>query len=269
MASMRFRSLGSGSTGNATLVEAGSGPRRTRVLVDCGFTMRELQMRLGVAGLQPADIDAVFITHEHGDHIGCAVTLARKHGVPLYMSRGTWYAIKSPDLSAGVARDGGPLLRFARDGASIEVQGLRLDPYTVPHDAHEPLQLTLTDGVSTLGVLTDAGSITPYLIHRLQNCSALLLECNHDRQMLADSSYPYSLKARVGGRWGHLSNDTSADILTQCLHGGLRHLVAAHLSEQNNRPELAAAALAQAAGTTSDDIVIATPAEGFGWLDLR
>jgi phosphoribosyl 1,2-cyclic phosphodiesterase len=266
---MRFRSLGSGSTGNATLVEVQSGATRTRVLVDCGFTLRELEARLTRVGLTPTDLDAVFITHEHGDHVGCALSLARKHKVPLYMSRGTWYAIGSPDMSGPRASDMGELLRFARDSTTIAVGDLQLNPYTVPHDAHEPLQLTLTDGVSTLGVLTDAGSSTPYLVHRLQGCAALLLECNHDVQMLATSSYPYSLKTRVGGRWGHLSNDTSAEILAQCLHDGLRHLVAAHLSEQNNRPDLAAAALARGSGGSAGDIVVARPADGFDWLDLR
>ncbi|CAN5321839.1 MBL fold metallo-hydrolase [soil metagenome] len=262
---MRFRSVGSGSAGNATVVEAASGTTTSRVLIDCGFSMRELETRLGGAGLAPADLDAVFITHEHGDHIGCALTLARKHRVPVYMSRGTWYAIGSPE----VADLHGELIRFARDGMSIEVGDLQLNPYTVPHDAHEPLQLTLTDGVSTLGVLTDAGSSTPYLVQRLQGCAALLLETNHDTQLLANSSYPYSLKARVGGRWGHLSNDTSAEILALCVHAGLRHLVAAHLSEQNNRPELAAEALGKASGGSAEDIVVATAANGCAWLDLR
>lgn len=237
--------------------------------MDCGFSMRELDARLARSGLTPADLDAVFVTHEHGDHIGCAVTLSRKYKVPLYMSRGTWYAIKSPDLVGERAKDGADLLRIARDGSAIAVRDLELMPYTVPHDAHEPLQLTINDGVSTLGLLTDAGSSTPYLIHRLQRCTALLLECNHDLQMLAQSAYPQSLKNRVGGNWGHLSNDTAAEILGQCLHDGLRHLVAAHLSEQNNLPALAAAALAKTTGSSESDIVIAHPQTGFDWLALR
>lgn len=266
---MQFRSLGSGSTGNSLLVESSEGSTTTRVLVDCGFSMRELEARLQRAGRELAQIDAVFITHEHGDHIGCAVTLARKHRIPLYMSRGTWYAIGSPPLQGEASRDGGELLRIVRDSMALSVGGLELRPYTVPHDAQEPLQLTLSDGARTLGVLTDAGSITPYLVHRLQACDALLLECNHDPEMLARSSYPASLKARVSGRWGHLSNDTSAEILAQCLHGRLRHLVAAHLSEQNNKPELAAAALARGCGGAAHDIVVADAAHGFDWLSLR
>jgi len=257
---MRFCSLGSGSGGNATVVEAGSGATLTRVLIDCGFSLRELESRLTRAELEAASFDAVFVTHEHGDHVGCAVTLARRHAIPLWMSHGTWLAIGEPDLAQGV--------RFARDGQTIEVGDLELTPYTVPHDAQEPLQLRCSDGASHLGVLTDAGCITQHLIAHLQGCQALLLECNHDLELLAASRYPASLKARIGGRFGHLSNATSADILAQCVHAGLRHLVAAHLSEQNNRPELARQALASACGGDAGDIVVADPRLGFGWLDL-
>lgn len=257
---IRFCSLGSGSTGNATLVEARSGTTASRVLIDCGFSLRELETRLVRSGVAIEQIDAVFVTHEHGDHVGCATGLARRHDLPVWMSRGTWRAIGEPDL--------GDNLRFARDGEAIAVGDLALAPYTVPHDAAEPLQLRCSDGASNLGVLTDAGSITPHLLEHLQGCAALLLECNHDAELLAHSSYPASLKARIGGRLGHLSNDTAARILAACMHAGLRHLVAAHLSEQNNRAELARAALASACGAAAHDIVVADPALGFDWLTL-
>jgi phosphoribosyl 1,2-cyclic phosphodiesterase len=222
--------------------------------------LREFETRLGHAGLQPDDLDAVFVTHEHGDHIGCAVSLARRHGIDLWMSRGTWHAIGEPAL--------GDRLHFARDGEPIAIGDLEFSPYTVPHDAAEPLQLRCSDGDARLGVLTDAGSITPHLVAHLQRCDALLLECNHDVQLLAQSSYPALLKARIGGRHGHLSNDTAAQILAACIHAGMRHLVAAHLSEQNNRPHLARTALACASNAPVDEIVVADPAGGFGWLQL-
>jgi phosphoribosyl 1,2-cyclic phosphodiesterase len=177
------------------------------------------------------------------------------------MSRGTWRAIGEPDV--------GPLLRFARDGEAITIGDLLLSPYTVPHDAHEPLQLTFTDGAKRLGVLTDTGSVTAHLLAHLQRCDAMLLECNHDRDMLAASRYPASLRSRISGPYGHLANDTAAEILGACVHGGLRHLVAAHLSAQNNRPELATLALAQACGGSPCDIVVADQALGFDWLDLH
>jgi phosphoribosyl 1,2-cyclic phosphodiesterase len=257
---IRFRSLGSGSTGNATLVEARSGTTATRVLLDCGFSLRELTARLSLACLAPPDIDAVFITHEHGDHVGCALTLARRHGVPLWMSRGTWRAIGEPELPG--------LIHFARDGARIAVRDLELQPYTVPHDALEPLQLCFTDGASRLGVLTDAGSATEHLLAHLQDCHALLLECNHDRDLLASSRYPESLKARIGGRLGHLSNDTAARILAACLHHGLKHVVAAHLSEQNNRPHIALGALALAIDAHGLDLRVADPVSGCDWIQI-
>lgn len=256
---MRFRSLGSGSTGNATLVEAASGSTTTRVLIDAGFSLRDLESRLARVGLGTESIDAVFVTHEHGDHVGCAVTLARKHAIPLWTSRGTWRAIGAPELEA-------PLLHFARDAQPIELRDLCLQPFTVAHDAAEPLQLRVTDGACHLGVLTDVGSSTPHLVANLQGCDALLLECNHDRDLLAASSYPASLKARIGGRFGHLANDTAAGILAECLHDGLRHLVAAHLSESNNTPQLARAALAAVSGAATHDIVVADPLLGFDWI---
>jgi phosphoribosyl 1,2-cyclic phosphodiesterase len=257
---MRFCSLGSGSGGNATVVESGRGASTRRLLIDCGFSLRELASRLARLGLTCVDLHAVFITHEHGDHIGCATALARRHRVPLWMSRGTWRAIGEPELNG--------LLHFARDGQAIDIGELQLTPFTVAHDAQEPLQLRCSDGARQLGVLTDVGSITPHLLAHLQRCDALLLECNHDREMLAASRYPASLKARVGGRLGHLSNDTAAQILSACVHGGLKHLVAAHLSEHNNTPQLARSALAPVCGGRPGDIVVADPRLGFDWLDL-
>jgi phosphoribosyl 1,2-cyclic phosphodiesterase len=258
---MRFCSLGSGSGGNATVVEASDGSGVSRIVIDCGFSLREFEIRLARAGLNGEDLDAIFVTHEHGDHIGCAVSLARRHGIALWMSRGTWRAIGAPEAD--------DVLRFARDGQPIEVGRMQLTPYTVPHDAMEPLQLRCSDGAAHLGVLTDAGSITPHLLAHLQGCQALLLECNHDSRMLEQSRYPASLKARIGGRLGHLSNDTAAQILGQCTHPGLQHLVAAHLSEQNNTPAHARAALAPACGASADEIVVADPAMGFDWLSIR
>ena len=257
---IRFRSLGSGSTGNATLVEARSGSTATRVLLDCGFSRRELETRLSQAGLAVSDIDAVFITHEHGDHVGCALTLARRHAVPLWMSRGTWRAIGEPELAG--------LIHFAHDGARIALGDLELQPYTVPHDAAEPLQLCFSDGAARLGVLTDAGSATEHLLSHLQHCHALLLECNHDLDLLDRSRYPESLKARISGRLGHLSNDTAARILAACLHDGLKHVVAAHLSEQNNRPHLALDALARAIDGRCIELQVADPVSGFDWIEV-
>lgn len=256
---LRFKSLGSGSTGNATLVEA-SGLVPFRLLVDCGLGVRQLSRRLAEAGLGPADIDAVFITHEHGDHIGCVHALALRHRIPVWMSRGTHLAIGAPDFEG--------LLQIARDGQRIDLGGLYVGPFTVPHDAKEPLQLTCTDGSAKLGILTDLGHATPHVIAQLQGCSALLLEFNHDSDMLAASVYPPFLKQRVAGPYGHLSNHAAAGVAGAIDHSQLKHLVAAHLSLQNNRPDLVRHAVSTALGCSSDEIVVADATTGTPWLQI-
>lgn len=256
---LRFRSLGSGSTGNATLVEATSGGRVTRLLIDCGFALRQLDARLARAGLAARDIDAVFVTHEHGDHIGCAQALSLRERIPAWMSEGTWLATGGHDYQGR--------LRFARDGLAIEVGDIAIAPFTVPHDAREPLQLVCSDGDRRLGVLTDLGHATPYVLACLAGLHALLLECNHDSDMLANSTYPPFLKQRVGGNYGHLSNAAAAAIARAVHHAGLRHMVAAHLSEQNNRPELVRRMLADALGAAEHDVLAADAANGSPWLD--
>jgi phosphoribosyl 1,2-cyclic phosphodiesterase len=258
---MRFSNLGSGSSGNATLVEAGDPARPTRLLVDCGFSLRELTRRLAVRGVEPGQIDAVFVTHEHGDHVGCALTLARRHGVRLCMSAGTWSALRQDSAPAS--------LHLLACGDTLDIGALQLQPFAVPHDAREPLQLRVHAGQHHLGLLTDLGEVTDSVAQALAGCDALLLEANHDREMLIAGPYPWVLKRRISGRFGHLENSLAAALLRRLHHAGLRHVVAAHLSRQNNRPELAAQALAAALGTGAQDIVVADPALGCGWLDLH
>lgn len=257
---LRFRSLGSGSTGNATLVEATSGGRTSRLLIDCGFALRHLDARLAREGLAAGDLDAVFITHEHGDHIGCAHALSRRDKVSVWMSEGTWLATGGRDYEGR--------LNFAIDGADFGIGELHVQPFTVPHDAREPLQLRCSDGARHLGVLTDLGHATPHVMARLAGLDAMLLEFNHDTDLLADSAYPSFLKHRVGGNYGHLSNAAASAIATAVHHAGLRHVVAAHLSEQNNRPAIVRRLLAQALGASERDMVTATAADGSPWLDV-
>lgn len=257
---LRFRSLGSGSSGNATLVEATSAGRTTRLLVDCGFGLRHLDQRLARCGLAASQIDAVFITHEHGDHIGCAHALSRRNRIPVWMSEGTWLATGGRDFEGR--------LNLARDGSPIAIGDLSLEPFTVPHDAREPLQLVCSDGARRLGVLTDLGHATPYVLARLAGLDALLLEFNHDADLLAQSRYPAFLKQRVGGNYGHLSNAAAAAIARAVRHAGLRHVVAAHLSEQNNRPEIVRRLMAEALGGQEAEMLTASAAEGSPWLDV-
>ncbi len=256
---LRFKSLGSGSSGNATVVEASSGGRVRRLLVDCGLGIRQLDARLAAAGLDAAQLDAIFITHEHSDHIGCARAVALRGRIPVWMSEGTWAGMGEPDL------DG--LLRMARDGSAIDLGELQVMPFTVPHDAREPLQLTCSDGNRRLGVLTDLGHATQHVLAHLAGCHALLIECNHDSELLANGAYPPFLKRRVGGNHGHLANDASAAIVGALRHPALMHVVAAHLSEQNNRPELARSALAGVLDRAPEDIDVAFQKDGTPWLD--
>lgn len=267
---LRFSSLASGSTGNATLVEAwlaGSqaSDRPTRLLVDCGLGPRKLAQALALRGCSPAEIDSVFVTHEHSDHVSGVLSLQRRYGIPVWASAGTWAAATSRQdvpSSAGVARAGEP----------IRVGHLTLMPFAVPHDSAEPLQLVVTDGQFRLGVLTDLGEPTDDVARALQGCDALLLECNHDRRMLADGPYPAWLKRRIGGHRGHLSNDQSASMLDACRHDGLQHVVAAHLSQHNNEPSLALRALSDALGSGLPfgvpQLQVADATNGCGWISL-
>lgn len=254
---LRFRNLGSGSAGNATVVEGGAGTQVRRLLVDCGLGVRQLQARLGQAGLALEQIDAVFITHEHSDHIGCARTLALRQRIPVWMSHGTYTAIGSPDF------DG--LLRLAHDGQAIDLGTFEALPFTVPHDAREPLQLRCSDGAAHLALLTDLGHASAHVLAHLAGAHALLLESNHDPQLLAASRYPSFLKRRVGGDYGHLSNAAAAGILRAVQHPGLQCVVAAHLSAQNNHPDLVRPLLAQALGWAPERIGVASALQGSDW----
>ena len=261
---LRFTSLGSGSSGNATLVEAREcdGAGATRVLVDCGFAPRRLAARLAERGLLVTDLDAVFVTHEHSDHVGGVLALQRRHGIPVWASAGTWSRATAKAAPA-------PNWQIALDGQPITIGSLRLQPFAVPHDAAEPLQLTLSDGLHRLGILTDIGEPTPAVVQALQGCDALLLETNHDPALLQASAYPVWLKRRIAGNRGHLANHQSADLLDACRHDGLRHVVAAHLSRQNNRPELALAALRGALGALHPQLTVADAALGCGWIEIH
>ena len=257
---LRFRSLGSGSSGNATLVEARSGATVTRLLVDCGLGIRQIDIRLGQAGLGAPQIDAIFITHEHSDHIGSALRLALRNRIPVWMSEGTYKAMGEPDFMG--------LLRIACDGQPMHVNDLHVMPFTVPHDAREPLQLRCSDGDRRLGVLTDLGHASSHVVAMLASCHALLLECNHDIDMLSSGPYPYFLKQRVGGLYGHLANCASAELAKALKHEGVKLVGAAHLSEQNNTPQLAQAALAQALDWEQAAIGVAYQAHGTQWLEV-
>jgi phosphoribosyl 1,2-cyclic phosphodiesterase len=252
---MRFASLGSGSRGNATLVERGD----TLLMVDCGFSCAEAERRLQRLGRTAAQLSAILVTHEHADHIGGVARLARRHRIPVWMTAGT----------AAMHRDGEIPEQHGFNGhEAFAIGELEIHPYPVPHDAREPCQFVFSDGAHRLGILTDAGSVTEHMVRSLDGCDALLLECNHDPHMLATGPYSPRLKARVGGRLGHLSNPQAADLLARLDSRRLQHLVAAHLSDKNNTPDLARQALQAVTGGGDDGLVIADQAQGFSWREL-
>ena len=232
------------------------------MLIDCGLGLRQLQAALAADGLSPTDLDGVFITHEHGDHIGCVAMLAARYRVPIWTSAGTAQSLKLPhDADAPVHHVG--------DGQVFSIRGLEFRPFTVPHDAREPLQLRCSDGAAHLGVLTDLGHASSHVLQQLQGCHALMIEANHDPDMLAASRYPPFLKRRVGGLYGHLANTATAEILRAVQHDGLQRVVAAHLSAQNNLPALARQSLAAALGWADEEIQVASPTEGTLWFDVN
>ncbi len=260
---LRFKSLGSGSSGNATLVEAQSGAHVTRLLIDCGLRLRDLEARLIEAGTCAEDLDAIFITHEHGDHIGCARSFVKRYSTPLWMSQGTWLA-----LSNETWKPHSHLLNVARDGCTIELGNLQALPFTVPHDAREPLQLRCSDGNRHLGIVTDLGHPSSHVVASLQGCHALLIEANHDPDLLQASAYPNFLKQRVAGPWGHLANHAAADLIQRVLHDQLSYVMAAHLSERNNTPQLARASLSEALNCPPSEVNVADAVTGAEWVTV-
>jgi phosphoribosyl 1,2-cyclic phosphodiesterase len=223
---VRFCSLGSGSRGNATLVESAG----CRVLVDNGFSLRELHRRLRSVEVEPDSIDVLLLTHEHGDHVKGAHAFARRHSAEIWTTPGTWRAVGAPEI---------PRLRLlSGQGQVVRIDGIRIRSYPVPHDAREPCQFVLEADGRRLGMLTDSGCVTSHMIEVLRDCDALILELNHDPELLRRGPYPPSLQRRVAGDFGHLSNQQAARLLDALPHRAIRHLCVAHVSETNNHPDL-------------------------------
>jgi len=255
---LRFASLASGSKGNCLVADADG----TRVLVDCGLNLRDTERRLARLGLQPGDISALLTTHEHGDHAHGVFDFAAAHGITVYLTYGTMTALKAEGrVTEGVR------MVFVNGRESFFIDGLQVAPFTVPHDAREPVQYVLSDGERRLGVLTDIGAPTAHVAQVLSGLSALVLETNYDRDLLWNGGYPRWLKQRIAGPFGHLDNEDSARLLGALDRSKLKHLIGAHLSQQNNKPELARAALARAMNCEESWIQLATQDGGFDWRE--
>jgi len=254
---VRFASLGSGSEGNGLVVESGG----TRILIDCGFGVRDTRKRLARLGLAPSSLDAILVTHEHADHIGGVPGFAAKYDIPVWATFGTLAVVS--ERFEGMERIYGfdSHERFA-------IGALEIQPVTVPHDAREPVQYVIGDGAHRVGVLTDIGMSTAHVESCLSGCDALVLECNHDLSMLARGDYPFSLKQRIASRFGHLHNEAAAEILGRIDTSRLVHIIAAHLSRENNTPELASLALATALNCQPAWVGVASQFTGFDWREM-
>ncbi|MGH1361775.1 MAG: MBL fold metallo-hydrolase [Burkholderiaceae bacterium] len=256
---MQFASLGSGSKGNGLLVRSSDGARTSTVLIDCGFGPKEALARMQALDFEPSSLDAILVTHEHGDHFKGVYSLGAAHQIPVYMTHGTHRGTKLP-VSKPVQ------IEFLTADCAVTIGAFSVTPVPVPHDSREPVQFVLDDGRCKLGALTDLGHGTSHVVKSYSGLEALILECNHDPQLLANNDrYPPSLKRRVGGPYGHLSNGAAAQILAQLDTSRLRHLVAAHLSADNNTPALAVSALAGVDGIAADDVRIADQEKGLHW----
>lgn len=253
---LRFASLGSGSKGNATLIESG----KTRLLLDCGFTLGETERRLHRLGCPPQSLTAILVTHEHGDHAAGVGRLSRRYKLPVWLTVGTRQAMRDVDFAQ---------THYINVHQPLAIHDIQVIPFPVPHDAREPCQFVFSDGNRNIGVLTDVGSHTPLIVQMLQQLDALLLECNYDATMLANGSYPPALKARVAGRYGHLDNRQATQLLAQLDVSRLQHLIGMHLSENNNLPEYAYQALCAGLNCSQDWIQLANQQDGIDWREVR
>lgn len=228
---LRLIPLGSGSKGNATLVHAGD----TVLLVDCGFAMREVEARMAVAGYAPQDLSAVLVTHEHADHVRGLGPFLRRHRLPLYLSHGSWAGLKDRRFEG---------VTCISPHRHFDVGDIQVEPFPVPHDAREPCQYKFVYRGRRVGIMTDIGRVTPHLLACAEACDGLLLESNHDPQMLRDGPYPWALQERIRNGFGHLSNEAAAGLLARLDLPRLQFVALGHLSESNNTPETARLACA-------------------------
>ncbi len=221
-----FLSLVSGSSGNASFLSDG----KTNILIDCGLSGKQLAAALDCAGFRAEDLDAVLITHEHSDHIKGAGVVARRYKLPIYATSPT---IASMNI--------GKVERFVEivPGESFEIGTIGVLPFSIPHDAADPVGYRFEAGGESLAVATDIGRMNEYIMENLRGCHRLILESNHDCRMLECGPYPSALKKRIRGEFGHLSNDEAAEAAVDLIRSGAEHILLGHLSRENNMPQLA------------------------------
>ncbi|GJL78977.1 MAG: MBL fold metallo-hydrolase [Nitrospinaceae bacterium] len=237
---MKVCVLSSGSSGNSVYIET----EHQKILLDAGLSEKKLSARLASIDRKAGDLDAVFVTHEHSDHVKGVGPLVRKHNVPLYATEGTYRKIQNR-----VGRI--PVWNPIRSEEPVAIGEMVVEPYATPHDAEESVAFIIRHGDTKIGHATDLGKVTPFVHKKLQKSTALLVEANHDVDMLNAGPYSWPLKQRIKSDVGHLSNEACGELLAQANHDGLRWVVLMHLSETNNLPEIAALTAKQALGEMS------------------
>lgn len=249
--------LGSGSKGNCTYIES----PETRILLDAGLSAREIERRLRSVGRSPEMLDGVLISHEHTDHIQGVGALVRRYNIPVYVNPGTW---RKAQHLVGVVRE----VREFSAGTPFPLKDLLIEPFSLPHDAEDPVAFRLSWRRRIVAVVTDLGYPSQLVRERLRGCHLLILEANHDDAMLKAGPYPWPLKQRIGGKSGHLSNEQSCQLLREVLHDELEHVVLAHLSEINNFPDLARLTLQEALGAHTTQLSVASQRDVSPWFVL-
>ena len=253
---MKFASLGSGSKGNATIIDTEHGC----LMIDCGFSIKETARRLERVGKSPQDISAILVTHEHSDHWKGVLPFASKFSIDVYATAGCYRAVNvSPSTSK--------LLKVICSHSEFMINNVHVLPIPVPHDANEPVQYILSYDQYRLGILTDVGNITPYIIEQYNNCTGLLVEANHDVELLQAGAYPKFLKDRVAGQWGHLNNHQTASLLGAINQQSIQKLVIGHISESNNNSSRVKQVIEEVF-TDAEKIIYANQNEGFDWMYL-
>ena len=241
---VRLTVLASGSKGNCTVVAS----ERTRLLVDCGLSCRETFRRMRLMGEDPHTLSAILISHEHSDHINGLLVTAKKLRIPVYMTEGTRAAWRRQLRAARINVPAALKEESFDAGRSFQVGDVAVSSFTIPHDAADPVAFTFRAEGVKLGIVTDLGYMPASVRQHVRGCDVLMIESNHDLEMLRSGPYPWSVKQRVMSRVGHLSNDALAEFFTSEYDGSATLVILAHLSEQNNHPEVARRSAEEALG---------------------
>ncbi len=230
-------------------------------MIDCGFSLKETERRLARLERDPEQIDALLVTHEHSDHISGVSRLARRFGIPVWMTCGTSRARPFQSMREQ--------LQLFDCHTPFAIKDIEIQPFPVPHDANEPCQFVFSDGDARLALLTDTGSVTPHIVDMLSGVDVLMLECNHDTDLLWAGSYPQSVKQRIAGDYGHMSNHQAADLLSRIRSSRLRKVIAMHLSLDNNSHDHVIESLLPVLDEAAGRLEIADQHHGLCWREIE